>query len=107
VAQERRPDKQLYRLTDQGRARLAAWVEQVEDDPDGRPGAPDAVAAQLRACRALLERRVAPFEAIEAGLTADEPRHSRVAPRHGIVRARATLTWAEESERELLGAVAP
>ena len=37
VAQERRPDKQLYRLSEAGQARLAAWVGQVEEDPDGRP----------------------------------------------------------------------
>ncbi len=116
VAQERRPDKQLYRLSDAGQARLAAWVEQVEEDPDGGPGvfllkifygwtgAPGAAAAQLRAYRALLERRLAHYEAIEAALAPDEPPHSRIALGHGIARARATLAWAEESERELLAA---
>jgi DNA-binding PadR family transcriptional regulator len=119
VTQERRPDKQLYRLTDAGRARLAAWVEEVEDDPEGGPGvfllrifygwagAPEAAAAQLRAYRALIERRLERYEAIEAGLAPDEPPHSRIVLGHGIARARATLAWAGESERDLLGASTP
>ena len=70
----------------------------------GWTGAPGAAAAQLRAYRALLERRLAHYEAIEAALAPDEPPHSRIALGHGIARARATLAWAEESEHELLAA---
>jgi DNA-binding PadR family transcriptional regulator len=36
VAQERRPDKQLYRITDEGRSALDDWLETVEPGEDER-----------------------------------------------------------------------
>jgi DNA-binding PadR family transcriptional regulator len=36
VAQERRPDKQLYRITGEGDALLRDWLETVEPDADER-----------------------------------------------------------------------
>lgn len=116
VEQRRRPDKALYRITPAGRRALRGWIAQVEPDPAGGTavfllkiflgwaGSPAAVLAQLAAYRALLERRVEEFERIEAGLGEDEPPHSRIALRHGISRANATLAWADEAERVLSGA---
>lgn len=116
VEQRGRPDKALYRITRAGRAALSAWIATVEPEPAGGTGvfllkvflgwagSPQAVLAQLAAYRALLERRLAEFEEIDAGLAADEPPHSRIALRHGIARARATLAWADEAEQALRGA---
>jgi PadR family transcriptional regulator, regulatory protein AphA len=113
VEQQGRPDKALYRLTPAGRQALRSWVEEVEDDPAGGnsvfllklffgwTAAPEAAANQLEAYRGLLERRLAEFEALEAGLEDDEPVHSRIALRHGIARARATLEWVEDARRLL------
>lgn len=113
VEQRGRPDKALYRITDGGREALRSWVEHVDDEPGaggtdyllklffGWAAPPDAARAQLAAYRALLERRLAAFETIERDLPPGEPPHSRVALRHGIARARATLAWAEEAETQL------
>jgi DNA-binding PadR family transcriptional regulator len=35
VEQQGRPDKALYRITARGRAALASWIEEVEDEPTG------------------------------------------------------------------------
>ncbi|HSP71905.1 MAG TPA: PadR family transcriptional regulator [Gaiellaceae bacterium] len=113
VEQQARPDKELYRITDDGLAALRAWVEQVEEEPAGGTGvfllklffgwaaAPAAALGQLDAYRRLIERRLAAFEEMERGLPADEPPHSRIALRHGIARARATLAWADETRATL------
>lgn len=108
VAQQGRPDKALYRLTDPGLSALRAWVADV-DESDGNAGfllklffawtaPPEAGRAQLAGYRRLLERRLATYEAIEQSLPLDEPVHSRIALRHGIARARATLAWTDEAE---------
>jgi DNA-binding PadR family transcriptional regulator len=119
VEQHGRPDKALYRLTAEGRDALRAWVEEVEPEPAGGSSvfllklffgwtaAPGAAAAQLEAYRALLQGRLAEFEALEAGLSEDEPVHSRIALRHGIARARATLEWADDAQRLLERAPRP
>jgi DNA-binding PadR family transcriptional regulator len=113
VEQRGRPDKALYRITPAGRAALRAWIADVDPDPSGGNmvfllkvflgwnGSPDAVLEQLQAYRALLERRLAEFESLDARLSPDEPPHSRIALRHGVTRARATIAWADEAEREL------
>jgi DNA-binding PadR family transcriptional regulator len=113
VEQHGRPDKALYRLTTEGRDALRAWVEEVEGDPAGGSSvfllklffawtaAPGAADAQLEAYRTLVQSRLTEFEALEARLAEDEPVHSRIALRHGIARARATLAWAEDARRLL------
>jgi DNA-binding PadR family transcriptional regulator len=114
VEQQGRPDKALYRITPRGRAALRSWIAEVDADPSGGTGvfllklffgwagSTAATLEQLRAYRTILERRLAEFEATEAGLPDDEPPHSRIALRHGIARARATLAWADETEQALL-----
>jgi DNA-binding PadR family transcriptional regulator len=109
VEQEGRPDKALYRITATGRATLASWIEEVEDEPTGGTSVfllkflfawtapPEAGLAQLDAYRRHLERTVAHFEELARQLPADEPVHSLAALRHGIARGRTTLKWIEEA----------
>lgn len=113
VAQQGRPDKQLYRITPDGQAGLRSWIEEVEDEPADGIGVfllkllfawaapPEAGLGQLDAYGALIARRLAEFQELERGLGPDDPVHARVALRHGIARARATLGWAEEARRAL------
>jgi DNA-binding PadR family transcriptional regulator len=113
VAQDGRPDKALWRITRSGRAALRAWLDVIEDDPSpagnvfllkiyfGWAGRPGADRRQLDAYEAMVRARLAHFEEVERGLPADEPLHSRLALRHGIARARATLDWIAASRRRL------
>lgn len=106
VEQRGRPDKALYRVTPAGEAALRAWVETVEEDQAafllklffGWAAPPAAARAQLDGYRRLLERRLAAYEETERSLPEDEPVHSRLALRHGIARARATLAWIDDAE---------
>jgi DNA-binding PadR family transcriptional regulator len=114
VEQRGRPDKAVYRITRVGRTALHSWIAHVDPDPAGGTGvfllklffgwagSKAATLEQLRAYRRLLERRLAEFETTESGLPDDEPPHSRIALRHGMARVRATLVWADETERALL-----
>ena len=122
VAQQRRPDKAVYRITRHGRAVLRAWIDDLDPDPSGGAGVflmkiffgfvakPESVLRQLDAYRALVERRLSEFEAIERALPPEEPVHSRVALLHGLARARATIEWTEAArlllEQERAGAAA-
>jgi DNA-binding PadR family transcriptional regulator len=117
IEQHGRPDKALYRITDDGLARLRSWIETEEADPAGGPAVflmklffawvapPEASRRQLELYRTLVEKHLAEFEEMERGLPArGEPVHSQVALRHGVLRARATLDWADEAAA-LLGSV--
>jgi PadR family transcriptional regulator, regulatory protein AphA len=115
VEQQGRPDKAIHRITDSGLDVLRAWVERVEDDPPGGNAVfllkiffagiapPEAGLAQLDAYRAWGARRLDAFEAMERDLPDDEPVHSRIALRHGVVRARAAVAWADEARTALGG----
>ena len=107
VEQHGRPDKAIYRITPAGLEALRAWIETVEDESPsvfvmklffGWTASPEAAREQLGLYRSQAERHLAEFEEMERNLPSrDEPVHSRVALRHGILRARATLEWAKEA----------
>jgi PadR family transcriptional regulator, regulatory protein AphA len=119
VEQRGRPDKAIYRITDDGVAALRSWIEHVEDEPSGGVGifalklflagasSEEATLAQLSAYEGFLTRRLAAYEDMEAHLPDDEPVHSRILLRHGIVRTRATLGWVLDARRVLAEAYAP
>ena len=118
VEQRGRPDKAIYRITDEGQQMLGAWIEDVEGEPSGGVGifalklllagaaAQEATLAQLTAYEGFLTRRLAAYEEMESKLPDDEPVHSRILLRHGIVRSRATLGWAAEARQTLAEAYA-
>jgi DNA-binding PadR family transcriptional regulator len=113
VAQRGRPDKAVYRITAEGLQALRSWIEDVEDEPAGGVGvfalklflagaaSEEATLAQLSAYEGFLTRRLTAYEDMEENLPDDEPVHSRILLRHGIVRTRATLGWAEEARKTL------
>jgi PadR family transcriptional regulator AphA len=117
VEQQGRPDKALYRITAAGLDELRSWVATAEENPVGSEvfllklffawlAPEEAARTQLDLYRAWVERHLRTFEEMERGLSdRDEPVHSRIALRHGILRAKATLRWAEEAAA-LLGSVA-
>lgn len=107
VEQSGRPDKAIYRITPAGLAALRLWVETVEETSPGVfvmklffawTASPEAAHEQLALYRSQAERHLAEFEEMERTLSSrDDPVHSRVALRHGILRARATLEWAKQA----------
>jgi DNA-binding PadR family transcriptional regulator len=107
VEQHGRPDKAIYRITPAGLEALRAWVETVEEESPGVfvmklffawTASPEAAREQLARYRSRVERHLAEFEEMERNLpSSDEPVHSHVALRHGILRARATIEWAKEA----------
>ena len=111
VEQRRRPDKALYRITDEGLAALRDWIEEVDRESEAAVfllkvlyawvAPPEAGLAQLDAYGQRLEATVSHFESLSQGLPPDEPVHSLIALRHGLARGRATLGWIDESRRAL------
>jgi PadR family transcriptional regulator AphA len=118
VEQRGRPDKAIYRITDDGMRVLRTWIEHVEEEPQGGIGVfalklflagaatEEATLSQLAAYEGFLSRRLDAYEEMEANLPDDEPVHSRILLRHGIVRTRATLGWAADARKELAEAYA-
>src|SRR6266536_4262488 len=106
VAQSKRPDKQLYRLTAAGRRALRRWLTSVEvdGDPDiyllkiffGRQAPNASLIAQVAAYRDLCARTLAQYEELDRGLTRDE---KNALPLEilalGLLRTRTNVTWAE------------
>lgn len=113
VEQHGRPDKALYRITDRGVDALRAWIERVEEEPAGGTSVfflklffagvapPDAAYAQLATYRRVVEQRLAELEEMERNLAPDVSVYSKVALRHGIIRCRATVEWADEAQAAL------
>jgi PadR family transcriptional regulator AphA len=118
VRQVHRPDKQLYRITTEGRTIVREWLERDEDEPDpdrstfmlkfffGRQAAPDAMRRQLDAFRDAYAQRLAVYEEIDrtAGNRSTRDTYTRLALQYGIARARAAVTWADAAASELRGA---
>lgn len=113
IEQQGRPDKALYRITDRGMDVLRAWVERVEEEPAGGTStyylklffaavaAPEAARGQLDAYRRAVERRLGELEEMERNLPSGASVYDQITLRHGIIRTRATLAWADEAEAAL------
>jgi DNA-binding PadR family transcriptional regulator len=113
VEQRGRPDKDLYRITDHGLDALRGWVERVEEEPSAGTSVfflklffaavapPEAARGQLDAYRRVVERRLGELEEMERNLAPDATVYDQIALRHGIIRTRATLAWADEAEAAL------
>jgi DNA-binding PadR family transcriptional regulator len=114
VRQQGRPNKQLWRITAQGRAVLAAWLNTIDPDPfDARGvfllklffgdyGSASSVIEHVERFRDQAAARLATLEAVEQ----EEPREPgdelpRMTLRQGLASAGAHLRWAEEILPEL------
>src|SRR5262245_12284779 len=111
VAQKARPNKQLYRITDQGQAAVREWLDRPdpETDPDrsifmlkfffGSQADPGSLRSQLAAFRELYAQRLRTYEdmrtSVEASPTRDEFTYRALL--YGIARARAAVDWANET----------
>jgi PadR family transcriptional regulator, regulatory protein AphA len=114
VRQQGRPDKQLYRLTPEGRRALVAWLQTpLEPGPDsnllllklffGELAGPEVLIEQVRARREEVERFRAELRAIDAQppRTGRDDLYPRLTRMYGLAWADAVIAWAKAAEREL------
>ena len=114
VAQEQRPDKEVYRITRLGRAALRRWIEDspATPTPDRNPlllkiffgehASPEILLQHVRARRAEMERLQAELDAIDERARGGEhdffPELTRM---YGHRYAEAIIAWADDVERKL------
>ena len=114
VAQERRPDKQVYQITKKGRDAFRAWLDEPIDE---RPGAQSpfllkvffgaamsskALAAHIERKRALTVAELEEYREIEQRIRGvEESYFGYVTLRWGIAQAEAWIRWADEILGEL------
>ena len=116
VAQERRPDKQVYRITDEGRAALRRWIESGPPEPDraynpfllrvyfGAETSPGVVAGHIEARKLEAEERIALLRDLRpepvVGSPASDP-YRRFVLDWGIEYYEAVVRWADATLAEL------
>jgi DNA-binding PadR family transcriptional regulator len=114
VAQERRPDKQVYRITTVGEEAFVRWLEEPIDE---RPGSTDlfllkvffggrmrreALVAHVERRRAYAVEKLAEFRELEDEIRDDEAAyHGYLTLRWGLAAGEAWIRWADEILREL------
>jgi PadR family transcriptional regulator AphA len=114
VRQQGRPDKQLYRLTQDGRQALVEWLAHgpLEPVPErhllllklyfGELAGPEALIEQVREWRREVERLLAELRVIDARRHADgDDLYPRLTRMYGIAWADAIIAWAKAAEKEL------
>jgi DNA-binding PadR family transcriptional regulator len=115
VAQSTRPNKQLYRISDEGRKVVRDWLdrEETETDPDrsifmlkfffGSQADRESLVAQLRRFRDLYARRLETYERIRDSRppTATRSEFPYRALLYGIARAEAAVSWADATLNDL------
>ena len=114
VKQERRPDKRLYRITQDGEEALLRWLEggRVVRDAHksllllklffGRLTSPSALIAQLEERRRQMQENLAEFEETERYL--EDKEHSfypYLTLKSGIAHTHADLVWLDYAIEEL------
>lgn len=117
VAQERRPDKQVYRITDQGREALRRWIETGPPEPDpaynpfllrvyfGAETTPEVVSGHVEARKHEAEERIALLNELRptldvTGTGASEP-YRRFVLDWGLEYYEAVIRWADATLAEL------
>lgn len=118
VRQERRPNKRIYTITQEGEAALVAWLEEswglahLRDESLVKlmladPLPPARVAAEMRRLKAAHQRRRAQFEAELDALDAESGRYLRYALRKGVHAQTAFARWCQEVIDDLEGNPTP
>jgi PadR family transcriptional regulator AphA len=113
VRQSDRPDKTLYRITDQGRERLRAGLEQVGSTVNknplelriffGRHRPIEAVVADLEGLRDRARAHLQELEKIERTFDHDEHLFPYLTLLRGKANAEADAVWAEQALELLSG----
>jgi PadR family transcriptional regulator AphA len=109
VEQQGRPDKALYKVTEEGTAALHRWLEEVDEEPAaGQVVFPlklffcdlvstETALEQLAAYRRFMERRLASYEQQGPRAAASRLRFPEYVLGHGLARVRATLDWIDDT----------
>ena len=117
IAQERRPDKQVYRMTAEGREALRRWIESGPPEPDpaynpfllrvyfGAETSPAVVSSHVEARKREAEERIALLRDLkptlgEFGTAASEP-YRRFVLDWGLEYYEAVVRWADATLAEL------
>jgi len=113
VAQERRPDKQVYRITRKGQRAFHEWLEAPIEEGGARSPfllkvffgglmSKEALRAHIERRRAEVVRTLEEYREIESEIR-DDPRSyfGYVTLRWGLAQCRAWIRWADEILREL------
>ena len=117
VAQERRPDKQVYRCTELGHEALRRWIESGPPEPDpaynpfllrvyfGAETTPDVVSGHVEARKREAEERIALLHELkpalgDAGTRESEP-YRRFVLDWGLEYYAAVVRWADTTLAEL------
>jgi len=111
VEQQRRPDKQVYRITKKGERALRAWLEEPDDGSSlllkiffGRLMSKEALVAHIERKRAEAMRELEEYRGIELRIRDDDRSYyGYVTLRWGLAQARAWIRWADEILEELEG----
>jgi DNA-binding PadR family transcriptional regulator len=114
VAQERRPDKQVYRITEKGEEAFRRWLEEPVDERAGLRSpfllkvffgahmSREALVAHVERRRAEAAKALAGFREIEEEIRDYERSYyGYVTLRWGLAEAEALIRWADEILREL------
>jgi PadR family transcriptional regulator, regulatory protein AphA len=114
VAQSRRPDKQVYRITERGRQAFRAWLEEPVEERQGARSpfllkiffgaqmSREALIAHLERKRDAAARDLAGYREIEERIR-DDPAsyYGYLTLRWGFAQAEAWIRWADEILLEL------
>jgi DNA-binding PadR family transcriptional regulator len=113
VTQERRPDKQVYRITRKGQRAFQAWLEAPVEERGARSPfllkvffgglmSKDALVAHIERKRSEVVRELEDYRDIDRRIR-DEPESyfGYVTLRWGLAQTRAWIRWADEILREL------
>ncbi len=113
VPQETRPDKQLYRITREGRRAFLQWLESSPLEPARFKNTfllkiffaghwdREALIRHIEEGRAEVQEELSQLEAIEKGLDREGSFHGWLTLRYGLERDRATIRWADSALKQL------
>ena len=113
VTQERRPDKQVYRITRKGECAFHEWLEAPIEERGSRSPfllkvffgglmSKEALTAHIQRWRAQVAEQLEEYREIE-GRIRDDPQsyYGYMTLRWGLAQGRAWIRWADEMLREL------
>jgi PadR family transcriptional regulator AphA len=113
VPQETRPDKQIYRISGEGRRAFLDWLRQSPLEPGrfknpfllkiffGRHLTSKALVRHIEEGRADVQEELSQLEAIERTIDRERNFYGWLTLTYGLERDRATIRWADSALAEL------